>query len=98
MRVGAKGSSFHSLLSWPLGSRLAPASPLPLGASLSSLARMQIDRPGLIVADRWQDYRLLDCGDGMKQEQWGPYNLVRPDPQIIWPKTKGKTWTGWDGF
>ena len=48
---------------------------------------MIIERPGLIVADRWQDYRLLDCGDGMKQEQWGPYNLVRPDPQIIWPKT-----------
>lgn len=59
---------------------------------------MTIERPGLIVADRWQDYRLLDCGDGMKQEQWGPYNLVRPDPQIIWPRSGGRPWDGWDGY
>jgi len=36
------------------------------------------------TADHWQDYRLLNCADGMKREQWGPYTLVRPDPQIIW--------------
>jgi len=36
------------------------------------------------TADHWQDYRLLDCADGMKREQWGPYRLLRPDPQIIW--------------
>lgn len=45
-----------------------------------------IQRPALIVADRWRDYQLLDCGDGMKQERWGEYTLVRPDPQIIWPR------------
>ena len=61
-------------------------------------------RPTLIVADRWRDYQLLDCGDGMKQERWGPYNLVRPDPQIIWPRRcePGQTvppkWEGWDGY
>ncbi|KXU36717.1 SAM-dependent methyltransferase [Cephaloticoccus capnophilus] len=36
------------------------------------------------TADHWQDYQLLDCADGMKREQWGPYSLLRPDPQIIW--------------
>ena len=60
-------------------------------------------RPALIVADRWQDYQLLDCGEGMKQERWGDYTLVRPDPQIIWPRhgSDGKTptrWENWDGL
>ncbi|MDD3178786.1 MAG: class I SAM-dependent methyltransferase [Opitutaceae bacterium] len=60
---------------------------------------MTIDRPGLIVADHWRDYQLLDCGDGLKQERWGPYVLVRPDPQIIWPRAGGeKRWEDWDGF
>ena len=67
---------------------------------------MLIERPGLLIADRWQDYQLLDCGDGMKMEQWGPYTLVRPDPQIIWPRGDGALrrggphggWEGWDGY
>ncbi len=59
---------------------------------------MQIDRPGLIVADRWQDYQLLDCGDGMKEEKWSAYTLVRPDPQIIWPRRTSSPWRDWDGF
>ena len=48
--------------------------------------------------------KLLDCGDGMKQERWGHYTLVRPDPQIIWPRhgSTGKgsagAWEKWDGF
>lgn len=60
-----------------------------------------IQRPALIVADRWRDYQLLECGDGMKQEKWGPHTLVRPDPQIIWPrhqKAAGARWENWDGF
>lgn len=68
-----------------------------------------IQRPALIVADHWQDYQLIDCGDGMKHERWGDYTLVRPDPQIIWPRhgsgsgsagasdSKAK-WQNWDGF
>jgi 23S rRNA (cytosine1962-C5)-methyltransferase len=65
-----------------------------------------IHRPALIVADRWHDYQLLECGEGMKQERWGPYTLVRPDPQIIWPRHTSKRagataltiWENWDGF
>ena len=37
----------------------------------------------------------------MKQERWGDYTLVRPDPQIIWPRhgqKPGATWKEWDGF
>src|ERR1700690_2052675 len=32
-----------------------------------------VQRPPLLVADRWRDFQLIDCGDGMKQERWGPY-------------------------
>ncbi len=73
---------------------------------------MKTERPALIVADRWRDYQLLDCGDGMKQERWGEYSLVRPDPQIIWPRhgtgnanaatrragQAAARWENWDGF
>ncbi len=65
------------------------------------VAFMSLQRAALIVADRWQDYQLLDCGDGMKQERWGPHTLVRPDPQIIWPRqgvAPGAKWENWDGF
>lgn len=37
------------------------------------------------VADNWQDYELLDTGDGMKLERWKDVVLLRPDPQAIWP-------------
>ena len=52
----------------------------------------------LLLADGWSDYELLDAGDGMKCERWGRHVLVRPDPQILWPRRSGKRWTGWDAF
>lgn len=55
-------------------------------------------RPALLVADRWKDYQLLDSGSGMKHERWGQYTLVRPDPQVIWPKRGGDQWENWDGY
>ncbi|MFT3783590.1 MAG: class I SAM-dependent methyltransferase [Nibricoccus sp.] len=57
-----------------------------------------VQRPALIIADNWQDYELLDTGNGMKQERWGPFNLVRPDPQIIWHRPDKAPWAGWDGY
>lgn len=41
----------------------------------------------MFVSDGWNDYELLDCGDGERLERWGKYILVRPDPQVIWKKT-----------
>jgi len=32
------------------------------------------------------DFALLDTGDGLRLEQWGPFRLSRPDPQIIWDR------------
>ena len=45
------------------------------------------------TAGAWESFSLLDCGNGEKLEQWGPYVLVRPDPQAIW-KPVGKH-PGW---
>ena len=45
------------------------------------------------IADKWNDYEVLDCSQGEKLENWGEYTLVRPDPQVIW-NTK-KTLKGW---
>ena len=41
------------------------------------------------IADKWNDFELIDCSDGEKLERWGQYYLVRPDPQAIWltPRT-----------
>ena len=36
------------------------------------------------IAEKWQDYELLDCGGGEKLERWDKQYLVRPDPQAIW--------------
>ena len=36
------------------------------------------------IADKWEDYELLDCGGGETLERGGRQILVRPDPQAIW--------------
>ena len=36
------------------------------------------------IADKWQDFEVIDCSKGEKLERWGKYYLVRPDPQVIW--------------
>ncbi len=49
------------------------------------------------TADGWRDFALLDCGSGEKLEKWGPYRLVRPDPQAIWAPARGDgDWKGFD--
>jgi len=44
------------------------------------------------VADRWQDYQIIDTSGGEKLERWGKVTLIRPDPQIIWNTPKGEEW------
>ena len=42
-----------------------------------------IEFPG----DTWQDYALLDSGNGLKLERFGPYVLSRPEPKALWEPT-----------
>ncbi|MDX2188579.1 MAG: class I SAM-dependent methyltransferase [Bacteroidota bacterium] len=32
----------------------------------------------------FDEYKLIDCGNGYKLEQFGKYTLLRPEPQAIW--------------
>ena len=45
----------------------------------------------MLIANQWQDYELLDMGNGEKLERWGKYILRRPDPQVIWPASAEKS-------
>lgn len=38
----------------------------------------------MIVANKWNDYEIIDMANGEKLERWGDHILIRPDPQIIW--------------
>ncbi len=44
----------------------------------------------MFVSNGWEDYELLDTGEGERLERWGRFVLRRPDPQVIWPTTLGK--------
>jgi 23S rRNA (cytosine1962-C5)-methyltransferase len=41
----------------------------------------------ILSTNGWQDYELLDSGNGQRLERFGEFVLVRPDPQIIWKPT-----------
>ncbi|MCJ7696467.1 MAG: class I SAM-dependent methyltransferase [Anaerolineaceae bacterium] len=41
-------------------------------------------------ASNWQEYHLLDSGNGKTLERFGPYILIRPEPQVIWKQSLSK--------
>lgn len=40
----------------------------------------------LLESPNWSDYALLDSGDGLKLERFGPYAFVRPEVQAMWSR------------
>ncbi len=38
----------------------------------------------ILESSRWSDYELLDSGDGLKFERFGPYTFIRPEVQAMW--------------
>ena len=40
----------------------------------------------------WPDYALLDSGEGRKLERYGPYRVVRPEPQCTWAPARPDDW------
>jgi 23S rRNA (cytosine1962-C5)-methyltransferase len=38
----------------------------------------------LLPSPEWEDYELLDSGEGEKLECYGPYRLIRPEPEAVW--------------
>ncbi len=41
-------------------------------------------QPQLLIGEGWDDYRLIDSGQGRKLESYGPYQFIRPDAQALW--------------
>ncbi len=49
----------------------------------------------MFISDNWQDYELIDSGDGEKLERWGKTTVVRPEPAAFWPH---EPWPETDAF
>ncbi len=46
-----------------------------------------------LVTDGFEDYELLDSGNGRKLERFGKILVARPAPQAIWPENTGAPWS-----
>ena len=44
----------------------------------------------ILYPTNWQTYELLDSGIGEKLERFDQYTVIRPDPRILWKKSKPK--------
>jgi 23S rRNA (cytosine1962-C5)-methyltransferase len=55
------------------------------------------EAPAVMRTEGWSDYALLDSGHGRKLERYGPYRVVRPEPQCLWtPRLDAAAWDGAD--
>jgi 23S rRNA (cytosine1962-C5)-methyltransferase len=55
------------------------------------------EAPGVMRTRGWDDYALLDSGGGRKLERYGPYTVVRPEPQCLWaPRLPAQAWEAAD--
>jgi len=51
------------------------------------------EAPGVMRTQGWSDYALIDSGGGRKLERYGPYTVVRPEPQCLWaPALPAQRW------
>lgn len=48
--------------------------------------------PVVMRTRAWADYALLDSGGGRKLERFGPYTVVRPEPQCVWAPGDPADW------
>ncbi len=44
------------------------------------------------LADKWEEYELIDSADGEKLERWGDVILRRPDPLAVWTEKSSYMW------
>ena len=44
-----------------------------------------------LIAEPWDDWGLIDCGNGQKLERYGEFKVVRPEPQAMWAPA-GESW------
>ncbi|MDQ3535739.1 MAG: oxidoreductase, partial [Bacteroidota bacterium] len=39
-----------------------------------------------LLSPKWNNYKLMDCGNFEKLEKFGDFILSRPEPQAVWDK------------
>jgi 23S rRNA (cytosine1962-C5)-methyltransferase len=60
---------------------------------MTKTAPVVAELPGAMRTTGWADYALLDSGGGRKLERYGPYTVVRPEPQAMWdPRLPQDVW------
>ena len=47
-------------------------------------APLLAETPSVMRTTGWADYELVDSGGGRKLERYGPFRVVRPEPQCLW--------------
>lgn len=52
----------------------------------------------LLITDGWDEYALLDTGEGRKLERFGRVLMDRPEPQAIWTKGDPGLWARADAI
>ena len=61
--------------------------------SRTSTAPQLAPAPIVLRTEPWGDYGLIDSGGGRKLERYGPYRVVRPEPQCLWrPRLSDAIW------
>jgi len=51
-----------------------------------------------VQSTAWDQFQLLDSGDGQKLERWGKKVFVRPEPKAMWRKSNPALWTKVDAL
>src|SRR5436190_9760825 len=53
--------------------------------------------PSILRTTHWIDYSMVDSGGGRKLERFGPYHVIRPEPQCLWaPRRPEAEWASAD--
>ncbi|MFN3309473.1 MAG: class I SAM-dependent methyltransferase [Anaerolineales bacterium] len=64
-----------------------------------SASRLQAVEFEILTASGWEEYVLLDSGNGLRLEQYGRYCLVRPASQAMWqPALPDEAWQAADAI
>ncbi len=58
------------------------SAPLGYARSVTLIA----PQPVVLTTTAWPDHALVDSGEGAKLERYGPFSVVRPEPQCFWPR------------
>jgi 23S rRNA (cytosine1962-C5)-methyltransferase len=51
---------------------------------MTVLSKIETPSIDLLESNNWEEYELLDSGNGLKLERYGQYRLVRPEPEALW--------------